>query len=109
MSSSNGARRAALLFGVLAVLALPVGAALVAFLATVRVLPAAIVAVPAAFLFGLCGISASRRARFNLERSVLRKGERTIRFSRLLVWAGLYLAVVGAIALGFYGLLRAAS
>jgi hypothetical protein len=109
MSSSRRSSRAALLLGVLAVLALPVGGALVALLASVRVLPAAVVAVPAAFLFGLCGISASRRARFSLERSVVRKGERTVRFARILVWAGVYMAVVGAIALGFYGLLRAAS
>jgi hypothetical protein len=65
--------------------------------------------VPAAFVFGLCGISASRRARFRLSLSVARKGERTVRFSRILVWTGLYMAVVGGIALGFYGLLRAAS
>jgi hypothetical protein len=109
MSSSRRWRRAALLFGTLAVLALPVAGALVALLASVKVLPAAVVAVPAAFVLGLCGVSASRRARFGLERSVVRKGERTVRFGRFLVWAGLYMAVVGAIALGFYGLLRAAS
>ena len=109
MSSSRRSRRAALLLGVLAVLALPVGGALVALLASVRVLPAALVAVPVAFFLGLCGISASRRARFSLERSVARTGERTVRLARFLVWAGVYMALVGAIALGFYGLLRAAS
>jgi hypothetical protein len=109
MSSSRPARYAALFFGLLAVAALPVGGAVVALLASVKVLPAAVVAVPAACVFGLCGVSASRRARFRLERSVVRKGERTIRFSRFLVWTGLYMALVGAIALGFYGLLRAAS
>ena len=82
---------------------------LAALLGSVKILPAALVSVPAAFVFGLCGISASRRARFRLSRSVARKGERTVRFSRILVWTGLYMALVGAIALGFYGLLRAAS
>jgi len=109
MSSSRSARLAALCFGLLAVAALPVGGALTFVLASVKVLPAAIVSVPAAFVFGLCGISAARRARFNLERSVVRRGEKTIRFARILVWSGLYMALVGAIALGFYGLLRAAS
>ena len=109
MSGSRRTRVAALLFGTLAVLALPAGGALVAFRGSVKVLPAAEVAVAAAFALGLCGISASRRARFRLERSVARKGERSVRVGRFLVWTGLYLAVVGAIALGFYGLLRAAS
>jgi hypothetical protein len=99
----------ALLLGTLAVLALPAAGALVALVPSVKLLPAAYVAVPAAFLLGLIGISASRRARFGLERSVVRRGERTVRFGRFLVWSGLYLALVGAIALGFYGLLRAAS
>ncbi len=109
MSGGRPARLASLLFGTLAVLTLPVGGVLAALLASVKVLPAALVCVPAAFLFGLCGISASRRARFRLSLSVARKGERTARFSRILVWTGLYLGVVGGIALGFYGLLRAAS
>jgi hypothetical protein len=109
MSSSRPARYAALFFGLLAVAALPVGGALSVFLASVNVLPAAVVAVPAAFFFGLCGISASRRARFKVERSVARKGERTVRFGRFLVWTGLYLSLVGGIALGFYAVLRAVS
>ncbi len=109
MSSNRGARAAAIVFGALAIAAIPAAAAASAFLSAVRILPAMIVAVPAGFFLGLCGISASRRARFKLERSIYRVGERSLRFARLLVFTGLYLAVVGGLALGFYGLLRAAS
>ncbi|HEY4348061.1 MAG TPA: hypothetical protein VGM80_10770 [Gaiellaceae bacterium] len=109
MSSSRPSRIAALLFGSLAVLALPVGGALSALLISVKVLPAAVVAVPTAFLFGICGISATRRARFGLERSVVRNGERSVRIGRFLVWTGLYFGVIGAIALGVYAGLRALS
>jgi hypothetical protein len=109
MSSSRPARIASVFFGSLAVLALPVGGALAVFMTRVKVLPAAYIAVPAAFFFGICGVSASRRARFKLDRSVLRRGERSARFGRFLVWSGLYLGLVGAVALGFYGVLRAYS
>jgi hypothetical protein len=109
MSSNRPARILALFCGSLAVLAVPVGGALAVSLSSVKVLPAAVIAVPAAFFFGLCGISASRRARFRLERSVARKGERMIRFSRFLVWTGLYLGFVGAVALAFYRVLQATS
>ena len=78
-------------------------------LPSVDVLPALEVAVPSALLLGLIGLSASRRARYKLDRSVLRVGERTARFGRFLVWAGIYCALVGGLALGFYGLLRAKS
>jgi uncharacterized membrane protein SpoIIM required for sporulation len=109
MSSSRPARIAALFFGLLAVAALPVGGALTVFLHSVKVLPAGVVAICAALFFGLCGISASRRARFKLERSVRRKGERTVRFGRFLVLTGIYFGFVGAIALGVDEVLRVMS
>jgi hypothetical protein len=109
MSSSRGARGSAIVFGTLAVAAIPAAAAASVVLSEVKILHALLVAVPAGFLFGLCGISASRRARFKIERSVHRVGERSLKLGRTLVFAGLYAAVVGGLALGFYGLLRAAS
>ncbi len=109
MSSTRVSRTFAILFGTLAIAAIPAAAAASVLLSSVRILPALIVAVPAGFVLGLCGISASRRARFKLHRSVYRTGERSLRFGRLLVFAGVYFAVVGGLALGFYGLLRAAS
>jgi hypothetical protein len=107
MSSSNPARIAAIIFGTLAVLAIPAGVALAVFLPSIEILPALFAGVAAAFVLALCGISASRRARFSVDRSVHRAGEGTVRLGRLLVWSGLYLSLVGALALAFYGVLRA--
>ena len=64
-------------------------------LPSVNLLPALVVAVPAAFVLSLLGISAARRARFKVDRSVFRAGDRTARLGQFLVWAGLYFAVVG--------------
>ena len=108
MSSSSTARILAILLGTLAILAIPVAIALAIFLPRVNILPALVVSIPAAFVLGLLGISASRRARFGVERSVRRTGEGTVRFGRFLVWTGIYASVVGGLALGVYGVLRAA-
>ena len=97
------------MLGTLAVAAIPAAAAASYLADAVRILPALIVAVPAGFVLGVCGISATRRARFKLERSITRAGERSLRFGRFLVFTGVYLAVVGGLALGFYAVLRAAS
>jgi hypothetical protein len=106
MRSSNPARIAAIILGVLAVLAIPAAVVAALFVPSVDLLPALVVAVPTAFVLAVCGISAARRARFKVERSVYRPGERSIRFGRLLVWSGLYLSLVGALALAFYSVLR---
>jgi hypothetical protein len=92
--------------GALAVLAIPAGAAAAQFLKQVRLVEAVAVAVPAALVLGLAAVSASRRARYRVERSVRRAGERTMRVGRLLAWAGVYFGLTGAIALAFYGALR---
>jgi len=99
----------AIVLGTLAVLAIPAAALFSVYLSSVDVIRAIIFAVPVAFVLGLAGISAARRARFRLERSVRRTGSRTVRFARILVFAGVYVSIVGALALGFYGLLRARS
>jgi hypothetical protein len=99
----------AILFGLVAIALVPAAVGASIFLSRVTVLPALVVAVPAAFVCGLIGVSFARRARFRVDRSVYRVGERGVRFARLLVWAGIYVSLVGAVALGFYGLLRAAS
>ena len=78
-------------------------------LPSLDLLPALIVSVPVAFVLGLLAVSAARRARFKVERSVARIGERTVRVGRFLAWTGLYLALVGALALGFYGVIRSQS
>jgi hypothetical protein len=106
MRRSNPARVVAIVFGTLAVLAIPVAVAAAVFVPRVDVLPALVIAVPSAFVLALIGISAARRARFRVERSVYRSGERSVRFGRFLVWSGLYVSLVGALALAFYSVLR---
>jgi len=105
MSSNKEARLAAAL-GAVAVLAIPGAVAAAAFTTRVKLLPAVYIAVPVAFVVGLAGIAVYRRARAALERSVRRVSERPVRIARFLALTGLYLAVTGALALGFYGLLH---
>ncbi len=90
--------------GALGLLALPIGVA-ASRLKSVGLLEAMEIAVPAAFVLGVVAVSLARRARFSLERSIRRPGERAVRISRFLAWAGIYIACSGGIALGFYGLL----
>jgi len=109
MSSSRPAGVAAILLGTLAVVAIPAGVVLAWLSPSVDLLPALVVSVPAAFVLSLLAISAARRARFKVERSLARIGERTARVGRFLAWAGLYFALVGGLALGFYGVIRSQS
>ena len=102
-------RFAAILFGAIAVVSVPAGIAAAIYLSSVNILPALEVSIPIAFVCGLIGISLARRARYRVDRSVSRRGARTVRFARFLVWAGMYVAVVSGLALGFYGLLVARS
>ena len=105
MSSSRTAWVAAV-FGLVAVAAIPVAVAAAAFTSRVTLLHAVYVGVGIACAAGLVAIAVYRRARARFERSVNRSGERFLRLSRLVVFAGVYLAVTGALALGFYGLLH---
>ena len=107
--SSNREIRLAIALGVVAVLAIPLAGLAAAFTTAVKLLPAVYVAVPVAFVAGLAAIAAYRRARSQVERSVRRVGERPVRAARFLALAGLYLAVTGGLALGFYGLLQLTS
>src|SRR5262245_35126216 len=112
MSGSKKARTpaiVALILGLLAVAAIPVGAAVAARRADVGILEAELVAVPAAFVLGLIAVSLSRRARARVERSVRHAGEGLARTARFVAWSGVYLAVTGGLALAFYGVLRASS
>jgi hypothetical protein len=108
-SSSRGAARAAVFFGALAVLTLPAAIAASKLLKLAELLHAVAVAVPIAFVLALVAVSAARRARYRLDRSVLRAGARTVRMGRFLAWTGMYFAVIGALSLAFYGALRWAS
>jgi hypothetical protein len=105
-SSSRAAGRAAVALGALAVLAIPAGVAASRVLKGVRLLEAVSIAVAAAFVLSLLAVSAARRARFAVEQTVFRAGAGTARLGRILAWTGMYLAVTGALALAFYGVLR---
>jgi hypothetical protein len=112
MSGSKPAGRPAsfaLLFGLLALLAIPAAVAVAEYRPDVEILDALIVAVPAAFVLGLIAVSLSRRARYRVERSVRRAGESLARTARVVAWSGVYVAVTGGLALAFYGVLRASS
>ena len=104
--SSSRAARFAVFCGAVGVLAIPGGLAAAAFSSKVALLPAVYVSVPVAFVAGLAAVGSYRRARAHLERRVRRPGEQLVRVARLLAFAGLYFAAIGALALGFYGLLH---
>jgi hypothetical protein len=103
--SSSRAAKSAIVLGLLALAAIPIGGAISSRLKGVGLLEAMEFAVPAAFVLGLAAVATARRARFSLDRSVHRPGEKVVRTARFLAWFGLYIACTGGIALGFYGLL----
>jgi len=106
MSSSRPWAAVAAFFGLVALLAIPAAGALSAYTTRVTLLRAVYVAVPVACGAGLLAVATYRRSRSRLERSVRRRGVRVVRTARILAFAGLYVAVTGALALGFYGLLH---
>jgi hypothetical protein len=107
MRSSRGAARAAIFFGALAVLAIPAGVA-ASRETTFTLIRSLYVAVPVACVLGLIAVSASRRARFALAQSVRPERRGLVRWARLFAWAGLYVGITGALALGVYAALRLA-
>ena len=106
MSSSRPSAAVAACFGTVALVAIPAAGAAAAFTSRVTLLRAVYIAVPVACAAGLIAVAASRRSRARLDRSVRRTGSRAVRLARFLAFAGLYVAVTGALALGFYGLLH---
>jgi hypothetical protein len=107
--SARPAALTALVLGLLAIAAIPAAAVVAASRKEIGLLQAELVAVPAALLLGLLAVSASRRARYRLDRSVRRAGVGLVRAARVAAWTGVYLGLTGALALAFYGLLRASS
>jgi len=93
-------------FGLVALLAIPAAGALAAYTTRVTLLRGVYIAVPVACAAGILAVATYRRSRARLERSVRRVGSRAVRTARFLAFAGLYVAVTGALALGFYGLLH---
>ena len=91
-----------LLVGLLAAAAIPVGILITNYRNDLRLIHAGY-AVPVAAVLGFVAIRLARRARRRLERTVGRAGgAMPARLGRILGWLGLYLALIGAIALAFY-------
>jgi hypothetical protein len=101
MSSSSVAR----VLGALAVVAIPAAVAASRWVNGLSLLESLYAAVPASFVLALAAVAAARRARFARARRVVAAGGR---WESILAWAGLYVAITGALALAVYGALRAA-
>jgi hypothetical protein len=99
----------ALVLGILAIAAIPVGAVVASRREDVSLLQAELVAVSAAIVLGSIAVVVARRARLRVERSVRRAGVGLARTARIVAWAGVYVGVTGGLALAFYGVLRASS
>jgi len=104
MTNSRPAR-IAVVFGVLAVLAVPVAVAASQRLASVSLLQSLYVGAPVSIGLALVAIFASRRARLAAARSIKPGDAGPVRTGRIAAWAGLYVGVTAALALGVYGVL----
>jgi hypothetical protein len=104
--SSKALGRAAVVCGALAIITVPAAIAAAQQLSQVSLLQALYVATPVAVGLGLLALLFVRRARLAAARSV--KGERPPRVARVVAWAGLYVGVASAVALGVYGVLTSA-
>ena len=92
----------AVVFGVIAVATIPIAILVTNYRNDLRLIHAGW-AVPVAAVFGIVAVRLARRARRRLERTVGRaRGAVPARLGRILGWLGLYLALIGAIALAFY-------
>jgi hypothetical protein len=103
--SSKTAARAALLLGVLGVIAVPAAVAVAQSLASVGLLQSLYVSAPVSAVLGLLALLASRRARLAASRSIKPGDAGPVRLGRIAAWAGLYVGVTAALALGVYGVL----
>ena len=104
--TQNKSAGAAVLVGLLAILAVPAGVAASRVLEEVRLVEGIEIAVGVGFVLALLAIVLARRARLNLERRVFPTGGRTVRTGRFLAWTAMYIVVTAALALAFYGALR---
>jgi hypothetical protein len=104
--SSKRLGRAAVLCGVLAFITVPVAVVVAQQLSQVTLLQALYVGTPISIGLGLLALLLVRRARLAAARSV--SGGGPLRLGRFAAWAGLYVGVATAIALGVYGVLTSA-
>jgi hypothetical protein len=104
-SARNSRATASVLFGLLAVLAIPAGIVLSWYSATVTLVESSSSA-GLAIVFGLYSIVLSRRGRDMFTRTIGRSGgSGAARAGKLLGAIGLCMGITAGIAVGFYGLL----
>jgi hypothetical protein len=106
MSSSRTSAAVAVVLGALALLAIPAAILASQLLQGVRLLQSVYVAVPVSCGLACLALGAARQARFRAARSVRGESGSFVRLGRLVAWAGFYIGVTGALALGVYGALR---
>lgn len=93
------------MLGALATAAVPAGIAASRFTDEVKLLEALVLTAPAALVLATTSIFVRRIARRRIRRSIT-PNERPLRLGKWLGWLGLYFGLMGALALGFYGILR---
>lgn len=108
MRQSRAAARLAVVLGALAVVVVPAAVVASRYVAGVTLLRSLYYAVPASAVLGILAWTASRKARYRLAWTVREQALGPVRLGRFLAWAGLYVAFVGALALGVYAGLHAA-
>ena len=107
---SNPAAPLSILFGLLAVLAVPAGVVGARYVPSVRLLDGLYAGVPAALVLAALALFAARRARRRFDLTLERSGgSRATRAGRALGLLGIYAGTTGALALAVYALLRARS
>lgn len=89
--------------GALAVLAVPAGIAVAQAKSSITLLQGLWASAPVSVVLGLLALLLVRRAKLAAARSVTGGGP--LRLGRVAAWAGLYVGVTAAIALGVYAVL----
>jgi hypothetical protein len=106
-SRENPAASLSVVLGALAAAAIPAAVAASRWVPAVPLLRGLYVGVPAALVLGLLARASGRRAHRALELSLGRAGgARAARWGRALAFVGLYVGLMGAIALASYTVLR---
>jgi hypothetical protein len=108
MRPSRAAAFLAVVLGAAAVLVVPAGVVASRYVSGVTLLRSLYYAVPASAVLGVLAWVSSRKARYRVAWSIREQGGGPVRLGRFLAWAGLYVAFVGAVALGVYAGLHAA-
>jgi hypothetical protein len=106
-SRENPAASLSVVLGAVAVAAIPAAVAASRWVPAVPLLRGLYAGVAAALLLGLLARAVAGRARRTFELSLGRAGgARTARWGRWLAFLGLYVGLMGAVALGSYTVLR---